>query len=63
MTRPVPDDVPEADAMEQSRDDAEPVADPEAPDLTADTPPLEVGIADWQEQAATLDGDEFDRRD
>lgn len=65
MTRPVPDDVPEADAMEQSRDDAQPVADPEAPDLAADAPQLEVTDADWQEQAVAVDGDadEFDRRD
>lgn len=49
--------------MEQSRDDSEPVSDPEAPDLAADAPPLEVGSADWQEQAAVVDADEFDRRD
>lgn len=65
MTRPVPDEVPEADAIEQSRDDSEPVSDPEAPDLAGDAPPLEVGTADWQEQATAVDADadEFDRRD
>jgi len=66
MTGPVPDDVPVADAIEQSRDAAETVADRESPEPGDSAPPLEASPADWQEQAAAVDpdvdADDFDRR-
>ncbi|KRD15377.1 hypothetical protein ASE48_29100 [Mycobacterium sp. Root265] len=66
MTSPVPDEVPVADALEQSRDAAETVPDRESPEPDHGAPPLEASAADWQEQTAALDpdadADEFDRR-
>jgi hypothetical protein len=66
MTSPVPDDVPVADAVEQSRDAVEAVADSESPEPGDGAPPLEASAADWQEQTATVDSDadadDFDRR-
>ncbi|WNG83283.1 hypothetical protein C6A86_006350 [Mycobacterium sp. ITM-2016-00316] len=62
MTSPVPDEVPTADAIEQSRDAAETVPDREVPELDQDGPPLEASTADWQEQVTAADpgGDEED---
>jgi hypothetical protein len=66
MTSPVPDEVPVADALEQSRDTAEIVPDQEAPEPDEGAPPLEASAADWQEQTAAVDpdagADDFDRR-
>jgi hypothetical protein len=66
MTHPVPDEVPVADALEQSRDAVETVPDRESPVLDDDAPPLEASVADWQEQTAALDPDadtdDVDRR-
>ncbi|MDO0978159.1 hypothetical protein [Mycolicibacterium frederiksbergense] len=60
MTSPVPDEVPVADAIEQSRDAAETVPDREVPEPDESGPPLEASTADWQEQAVAADpgGDE-----
>jgi hypothetical protein len=66
MTSPVPDEVPVADAIEQSRDAAEAVPDQESPEPDQGVPPLEASDADWQEQTADVDpdaeADELDRR-
>lgn len=66
MTTPVPDEVPVADALEQSRDAAETVLDQESPEPDEGAPPLEASPADWQEQTAAVDqdadADDFDRR-
>lgn len=66
MTREdVPDDIPVADALEQDREDSEPVPDAEAPVAGPDSPPLETTAPDWQEQRAVVADDpgrdEFDR--
>lgn len=62
----VPDEVPDADALEQSRPASEPVPDPEVPGAGTGEPPLEASGADWQEQSAaefdTDDDDDYDRR-
>lgn len=67
MTSPVPDEVPVADAIEQSRDAAEAVPDREVPEPGDGEAPLEASAADWQEQTADVDPDgdaeDFDRRD
>ena len=58
----VPDDVPVADAVEQSRDavDAGPDVDVDAPGEIA-VPSLETPDADWQEQSVEVDLDDEDR--
>lgn len=67
MTSPVPDEVPVADAIEQSRDAAEVLSDSEAPPSGDKDAPLEADAADWQEQEAVVDqdddADDLDRRD
>ncbi|TVY06103.1 hypothetical protein FPV58_02275 [Mycolicibacterium porcinum] len=68
MTREdLPDEVPVADALEQQREQSEPVADTETPVSGLDSPPLEAADPDWQEQREVVleDGghDEFDRED
>jgi hypothetical protein len=62
----LPDDVPEADAVEQWRPASEPVLDEEA---IAEPPvdvPLEAAPADWQEQLEVVEfdpeSDEADER-
>ena len=66
MTSPVPDEVPVADAIEQSRDSMAAVPDQESPEHDPGTPPLEASAADWQEQTAAVDldadTDDSDRR-
>jgi hypothetical protein len=61
----LPDDVPVADAVEQTRTASEPAVDDEAPGEPPDTPPLEATAADWQEQLETVEldpeDDEVDR--
>jgi hypothetical protein len=61
----LPDDVPIADAVEQSRTPVEPVPDEESSAEPPDDVPLEAAPADWQEQreAVELDPerDEADR--
>ena len=52
----LPDDVPVADAIEQHRATADPVADEEAPEL-GDAVPLEANTSDWQEQREAVDLD------
>ncbi|MFG1930474.1 hypothetical protein ACGFK1_07430 [Mycobacterium sp. NPDC048908] len=54
------DDVPVADAVEQSRTVREPVLDEEAAAEPPDTPPLEATAADWQEQLETVELDPDD---
>lgn len=66
MTRQdVPDDVPVADALEQQREQSEPVLDTEAPVSDLDSPPLEATDPDWREQREVVAEDsgldEFDR--
>jgi hypothetical protein len=56
----LPDAVPEADAVEQSRDLTEPVPDDENPVTDPDNPPLEAAGADWQEQIESVDVDPDD---
>ncbi|WP_166903174.1 hypothetical protein [Mycobacterium sp. DL440] len=51
MTRDhMSDEVPVADALEQQREQSEPVPDVEAPVSGPDSPPLEATDPDWQEQ-------------
>ncbi|QRY48742.1 hypothetical protein JVX93_20120 [Mycolicibacterium boenickei] len=63
----VPDDVPVADALEQQREQSEPVPDAEVPVSDLDIPPLEATGPDWQEQRQALTDDagrdEFDREE
>jgi hypothetical protein len=59
-SEPLPDDVPVADAVEQTRTPREPALDEEASAEPPDAPPLEATPADWQEQLETV---EFDRDD
>ncbi len=68
MTREdVPDEVPEADALEQQREHSEPVPDAEVAVTDVDGPPLEATDPDWQEQREVVTDDsgfdEFDRED
>ncbi|QRY54262.1 hypothetical protein [Mycolicibacterium septicum] len=68
MTRnDLPDDVPTADALEQQRDQSEPVPDAETSVSGLDSPPLEAADPDWQEQREVVADesglDEFDRED
>ncbi|AHC24569.1 MULTISPECIES: hypothetical protein [Mycobacteriaceae] len=58
----VPDDVPVADAVEQSRDvvDADPDGGVDTPGEAA-APSLETPDADWQEQAVEVDLDDDER--
>ena len=53
----LPDDVPIADAVEQSRTPVEPVPDEEASAEPPENPPLEAAPADWQEQLETVELD------
>lgn len=57
-----PDAVPDADAVEQSRDVQEPVLDDEAAVTGRDNPPPEAAAHDWLEQTADveIDADEDD---
>ncbi|MCT7660860.1 hypothetical protein [Mycobacterium deserti] len=57
----LPDEVPVADAVEQSQDTS--VPDDEAAAQRPQTPPLEAAPADWQEQLETVDLDPEERRD
>jgi hypothetical protein len=63
----LPDDVPVADAVEQSRMPVEPVPDEEASAEPPEDVPLEAAPADWQEQLETVEldpeVDEADRDD
>jgi hypothetical protein len=66
MTRnDLPDDVPTADALEQQREQTEPVPDAETSVSDEDSPPLEAAAPDWQEQREVVAEDsgldEFDR--
>ena len=66
MTRQdVPDEVPIADALEQQREQSDPVLDAEAPVSDLDGPPLEAADPDWREQREVVAEDsgldEFDR--
>ncbi|MFV8053415.1 hypothetical protein [Mycobacterium sp. 48b] len=65
--RDVPDDVPVADALEQQREQSEPVPDVEASVSDLDSPPLEATDPDWQEQREAVEDesglDDFDRED
>ncbi|UUO01048.1 hypothetical protein M4D79_20540 [Mycolicibacterium novocastrense] len=56
----LPDDVPEADAVEQQRPASEPVLDEEAAADSDPNPPLEASPADWQEQLETVEIDPED---
>ncbi|KUI48448.1 hypothetical protein AU198_20995 [Mycobacterium sp. GA-1199] len=56
----LPDDVPEADAVEQQRAASEPVLDEEASADSDPNPPLEASPADWQEQLETVEIDPED---
>ncbi len=58
----VPDDVPVADAVEQSRDivDADPDIDVDTAGSIA-APALETPDADWQEQSMDVDLDDEER--
>ncbi|KIU13703.1 hypothetical protein [Mycolicibacterium llatzerense] len=57
-----PDEVPDADALEQSRDVREQVLDDEATVSGRDTPPAEAAPHDWLEQTEDIeiDADEDD---
>ncbi|WP_071287280.1 hypothetical protein [Mycolicibacterium llatzerense] len=57
-----PDEVPDADALEQSRDVREQVPDDEATVSGRDTPPAEAAPHDWLEQTEDIeiDADEDD---
>lgn len=61
----MPDEVPEADALEQRREYGEPVVDREVSVTDRDSPPLEATDQDWQEQREVVTDDsgldEFDR--
>ncbi|MUL75024.1 hypothetical protein [Mycolicibacterium sp. CBMA 226] len=59
---PFPDAVPDADAVEQSRDVREYVPDDEATVSGRDAPPPEVAPHDWLEQTEDIeiDADEDD---
>ena len=60
----LPDDVPVADAVEQSRMPVEPVPDEEASAEPPEDVPLEAAPADWQEQLETVELDpELDEAD
>lgn len=62
-SRPLPDDVPVADAVEQERS-SEPEPDDDVAAGPSDNPPLEAEPADWQEQQETVDlADEYDREE
>ncbi|OBF30342.1 hypothetical protein A5724_24340 [Mycobacterium sp. ACS1612] len=56
----LPDDVPVADAVEQTRTPTEPALDEEASAEPPDSPPLEATEADWQEQLEVVDLDPED---
>jgi hypothetical protein len=56
----LPDDVPVADAVEQTRPAREPALDEEASAEPPDTPPLETAPADWQEQLEIVEIDPED---
>jgi hypothetical protein len=58
----LPDDVPVADAVEQTRMASEPVVDEEASAEPADEVPLEASPPDWQEQTVTVDLDPDEER-
>jgi hypothetical protein len=51
----VPDEVPVADAVEQDQPAARPPVDEEVSATEADSPPLEAGAGDWQEQREVVD--------
>ncbi len=57
-----PDEGPDADALEQSRDVREQVPDDEATVSGRDTPPAEAAPHDWLEQTEDIeiDADEDD---
>ena len=57
-----PDAVPDADAVEQSRDVHEPALDDEAAVTGRENPPAEATAHDWLEQSADveIDADEDD---
>ncbi len=58
----VPDDVPVADAVEQSRAIVDADPDREVDDAGPSTvPPLETPAADWQEQSVEVDLADDDR--
>jgi hypothetical protein len=58
------DEIPIADAVEQSRMPVEPVPDEEASAEPPDDLPLETAPADWQEQREAVDLDpDFDEID
>jgi len=60
----LPDDVPVADAVEQSRMPVELVPDEEASAEPPEDVPLEAAPADWQEQLETVELDpELDEAD
>ncbi|MGX9672239.1 hypothetical protein [Mycobacterium sp. HM-7] len=58
----IPDAVPDADAVEQSRDVREQVPDDEAAVSGPDNPPTEAAPHDWLEQTEDIeiDADEDD---
>jgi hypothetical protein len=58
----LPDDVPVADAVEQSRMASEPVVDEESSAEPASEVPLEASPPDWQEQTEIVDLDPDEER-
>jgi hypothetical protein len=58
----LPDDVPVADAVEQTRLVSEPAVDDEASAEPASEVPLEASPPDWQEQTETVDLDPDEER-
>ncbi len=58
----LPDDVPVADAVEQSRMASEPVVDEESSAGPASEVPLEANPPDWQEQTEIVDLDPDEQR-
>jgi hypothetical protein len=58
----LPDDVPVADAVEQTRLVSEPVVDEEAVAEPTGEVPLEASPPDWQEQTETVDLDPDEER-
>lgn len=62
----LPDEVPIADAVEQSRPAVRPLVDEESDESSAyepGGPPLEANDGDWQEQRETVDPDPDDERE